>query len=208
MVTHSADVKGRIWAISEEEFAEKGFAGARVDEIARRADVNKAMIYYYFKSKENLLRSVIDRFIAEVLDLHNSLAEGGVPADCCQRRQAFKTIYEFFRQRKNVSRIILREMASGEAASGEIILMLKPLIDITADLFGRLGFDVRVRAAEVSVHSTFFALLPVLMFVIMEDKVAEFLGIAREEAVACFERTHAIAFESFKDSLPRSCTGA
>ncbi len=34
------------------EFADNGFHGARIDSIARKAKVNKAMIYYHFKGKE------------------------------------------------------------------------------------------------------------------------------------------------------------
>ncbi|MCD6588326.1 MAG: helix-turn-helix transcriptional regulator, partial [Candidatus Fermentibacteraceae bacterium] len=41
-----------------EEFAEKGFSGARVDEIARRAGINKAMLYYRIGDKEELYRRV------------------------------------------------------------------------------------------------------------------------------------------------------
>jgi AcrR family transcriptional regulator len=43
------------------EFAEKGFSGARVDEIARRAGMNKAMLYYRVGDKEELYRRVVLR---------------------------------------------------------------------------------------------------------------------------------------------------
>jgi AcrR family transcriptional regulator len=42
------------------EFADKGLAGARVDEIARQTATSKHMIYYYFGSKEGLYRAVLD----------------------------------------------------------------------------------------------------------------------------------------------------
>ena len=48
--------KAKILASSEFEFSEKGFFGARIDEIAERAGVNKRMIYEHFESKENLYR--------------------------------------------------------------------------------------------------------------------------------------------------------
>lgn len=45
-----------VWLLKKEQrfnlFAEKGFDGARVDKLAEMAKVNKALIYYYFKSKE------------------------------------------------------------------------------------------------------------------------------------------------------------
>lgn len=46
-----------------DEFAEFGFSGARVDRIASRAGVNKAMIYYHYSSKENLYVSILTKSI-------------------------------------------------------------------------------------------------------------------------------------------------
>jgi TetR/AcrR family transcriptional regulator len=47
------------------EFAAKGFAGARVDTIARRASINKRMLYHYFGDKEALFQEVLRRKMAE-----------------------------------------------------------------------------------------------------------------------------------------------
>jgi AcrR family transcriptional regulator len=49
----------RILAAAKEVFAEVGFAGARVDEIARRADVNKASLYYHIGDKKALYAEVL-----------------------------------------------------------------------------------------------------------------------------------------------------
>jgi TetR/AcrR family transcriptional regulator len=55
----------RILAASLKEFAANGFAGARVDVIARRAAINKRMLYHYFGNKEGLFKAVLRRKIAE-----------------------------------------------------------------------------------------------------------------------------------------------
>lgn len=55
----------RILEAALKEFAAKGFAGARVDVIARRARINKRMLYHYFDDKEGLFRAVLRRKIAE-----------------------------------------------------------------------------------------------------------------------------------------------
>jgi TetR/AcrR family transcriptional regulator len=47
-----------------EEFSHEGVAGARTDEIARRAGVNKALLYYYFKDKEDLYAATLDQAVA------------------------------------------------------------------------------------------------------------------------------------------------
>src|SRR5262245_39728050 len=44
-----------------EEFSHEGVAGARTDEIARRAGVNKALLYYYFKDKEGLYAAALEQ---------------------------------------------------------------------------------------------------------------------------------------------------
>jgi len=55
----------RILSAALQEFAAHGFAGARVDAIARRAAINKRMLYHYFGDKEGLFRAVLRRKIAE-----------------------------------------------------------------------------------------------------------------------------------------------
>lgn len=55
----------RILAAALREFAGKGFAGARIDVIARRARVNKRMLYHYFGDKRDLYREVFRRKLAE-----------------------------------------------------------------------------------------------------------------------------------------------
>ena len=52
--------RAAILQAAAQEFAEHGIAGARTDEIAREARVNKALIYYYFKDKETLYGAVLD----------------------------------------------------------------------------------------------------------------------------------------------------
>ena len=55
-----------IIAAARLEFAERGFQGARVDRIARRAGVNKQLLFYYFHSKRGLFREVLRHAVAEL----------------------------------------------------------------------------------------------------------------------------------------------
>ncbi len=56
-------------------FAEYGFDGVSVDAIAKEADINKAMIYYYFKNKQTLYKAVVSKVLddiyMEILDKNN-----------------------------------------------------------------------------------------------------------------------------------------
>lgn len=56
----SAETRAAILAAAGDAFARSGLAGARTDAIATAAGINKAMLYYYFKSKERLYEAVIE----------------------------------------------------------------------------------------------------------------------------------------------------
>ncbi len=65
IVRHPARTRERILGAALREFSDKGFAGARVDRIARRARVNKRMLYHYFGNKESLFREILARKVRE-----------------------------------------------------------------------------------------------------------------------------------------------
>ena len=50
--------EARILQAAQQEFLEKGFAGARTASIAERAGINKALLHYYFRNKETLFEEV------------------------------------------------------------------------------------------------------------------------------------------------------
>jgi AcrR family transcriptional regulator len=69
-----------ICAAALELFAEKGFAAAKLDEIAKRAGVSKGTLYLYFKDKEQLFRAVVRNTVAPNVEmLRTSLVQTGLP---------------------------------------------------------------------------------------------------------------------------------
>ena len=75
-----------ILAVATREFAEKGYSGARVDEIAAQTNTSKRMIYYYFEDKEGLFVAVLEdayrriRQIEATLDLVDLEPEAAIRA--------------------------------------------------------------------------------------------------------------------------------
>jgi TetR/AcrR family transcriptional regulator len=67
----------RISTAAREEFARRGYAGARVEQIARRAGVNKQLLFYYYHSKRGLFQSVLTQAAGE---LENALSNLALPA--------------------------------------------------------------------------------------------------------------------------------
>ena len=73
------DVRERIVLVAEAVLAHKGFAGARTQEIADLAGVNKAMIHYYFDSKEKLYHAVLDKVLFDLIKLTQESLRDGAP---------------------------------------------------------------------------------------------------------------------------------
>jgi TetR/AcrR family transcriptional regulator len=55
----------RILTAGRDEFAKRGFDGARVERIARRAQVNKQLVFYYYRSKRGLFEAVVSHAARE-----------------------------------------------------------------------------------------------------------------------------------------------
>ncbi|MEB0040952.1 MULTISPECIES: TetR/AcrR family transcriptional regulator [unclassified Pseudomonas] len=73
--------KELILNAASEEFADKGFAAAKTSDIAAKAGLPKPNVYYYFKSKENLYREVLESIIEPILQASTPFNRDGVPAE-------------------------------------------------------------------------------------------------------------------------------
>jgi AcrR family transcriptional regulator len=74
--TRTPDAEGtrrNILEVANAEFAQKGFSGARIDEIAARTNTSKRMIYYYFTDKEGLFVAVLEEAYRRIRSIENTL---------------------------------------------------------------------------------------------------------------------------------------
>jgi TetR/AcrR family transcriptional regulator len=98
----------RILTAALAEFAQRGLAGARVDEIARRAKINKQALYYYFGSKDKLFQAALTFGYGQSmsgLDLDDLATQ---PADAAMRH-VIGVIFDHFRQTPYVVEMIAHE---------------------------------------------------------------------------------------------------
>ena len=90
-VTESLDVRDRIVAAALRLFAEKGYAGTSLREIAEAARTTKPMIYYYFQSKEGLYISTLgDLLQAFAAAIDRATHPGNDP---CEKLRSFADAY-------------------------------------------------------------------------------------------------------------------
>lgn len=175
------DTVARILAAAEKIFAEKGLAGARTDEIARAARVNKALLYYYFKSKDELYGAVVGSLFQGLQDVIEKAATADVSYR--DRITAFVNGYfSFVIAHSNYPRIVQREMMNASEANKVRIVRKYRL-----PTFRRLQHLIRegVRAGEfhpvepeqavfsiIGMTVFYFAAAPVLSSVLHRDMLS------------------------------------
>jgi len=73
MVEHEMNTEEKILHAAREVFEQKGMTGARMQEIADKAEINKALLHYYYRTKDKLFEKVFDvafsLFIPKVKDM-------------------------------------------------------------------------------------------------------------------------------------------
>ncbi|AOI79271.1 MULTISPECIES: TetR family transcriptional regulator [Burkholderia] len=98
----------RILMAAAEEFANGGLFGARVDQIARRAETNERMLYYYFGSKEQLFTAVLEHAFSALTEAERVLDLDGVaPVEAVTRLAHF--VWDYYRDHPELLRLINNE---------------------------------------------------------------------------------------------------
>src|SRR5581483_7724117 len=103
------------------EFARSGLEGARTDEIARAAGVNKALLYYYFRDKEALYGAVLDQVFGGLRE--KVAAAMDAEPDPGRRLLAYVAAhFDYIASSPLLPRVLLRELlrVSGKPESNQI----------------------------------------------------------------------------------------
>lgn len=120
--------RAAILKAAAREFAEHGIAGARTDAIAREAQVNKALLYYYFEDKETLYGAVLDEAFAGLKNTVFQVLDGPLPPR--EKILAYAGAYfDFIASNQMYPRLMQREMMRArEGESQHIDKIIKTYI--------------------------------------------------------------------------------
>jgi AcrR family transcriptional regulator len=142
--------KREILEVATSEFAERGYAGARVDEIAARTRTTKRMIYYYFGGKEQLYVAVLEAAYAGI-----RAAERTVDVDHLDPRAAIRRLAELTFDHHEANPDFIRLVSIENIHRGEHIAKIPTLGHLNSpaiELIGRIlerGRDDGVFRREV-----------------------------------------------------------
>ena len=128
--------RARILAAATAEFASRGYEGASMDAIAARTQTTRALINYYFGSKEKLYLAVLERVYAEIREAENELElEHLAPVDAIRRIVEFT--YDYYVDHEYFVRLVVAE----NQAKGRHMKRFPSLRTVNrpiADLLGRV----------------------------------------------------------------------
>lgn len=104
-------------------FTDRGKDGARVDNIAKLAGVNKAMIYYYFSSKDQLYYQVLKSTFLQILtQVENALDLQKSPSE--RLKKMVNAYHKFLQANHDLPKMIPREIADGAPVLKQVVAEL------------------------------------------------------------------------------------
>lgn len=106
-----SDTRAAILAAARRVFAQKGINGTSVREVAEAAIVNNAMIYYYFKDKEDLYRAVLSDSFSSLTSIWNDKVFKGTASVTLKIQKYVEGYIRFQQVNEDLRRIMAMEFA-------------------------------------------------------------------------------------------------
>jgi AcrR family transcriptional regulator len=141
----AAERREQLVDIARGLFAERGFDGASIEEIAARAGVSKPVVYEHFGGKEGLYAVVVDREVRQLLGMMQGSLDADHPRVLLE--QAAFALLDYIEQAPDGFRILVRDSPLG-SASGSFVSIIGDIASrvehILAAEFTARGFDAEV----------------------------------------------------------------
>ncbi|MBU2514357.1 TetR/AcrR family transcriptional regulator [bacterium] len=196
MPRNSEISRRKIMKVAEKIFAQKGFDGARVDEIAKTAGVNKALIYYYFKSKSMILDEIFKDFVNEATELIYKYFDEDIELNEPEfMNQVFDIYMEYLESRKDTLKIMLTESLKSGDEAPPLFSFVEASLNHEADSIiksmKQKGYNIADQKDQIKVTEFFTSFMPVISYIVFRDKWCRFFGVSKEQLKNMF-------FEAYK----------
>ena len=186
-----------LLAAAVAEFAGKGLAGARVDEIARIAGVNKQLVYHYFGSKEDLFQAALESVYAEIRAREQDLHLADLPP-----REAMEALvgfsFDYLAAHPEFIAILNdenRHAGRHVGGSGNVRAMNLPLVRLLAQTLER-GIAEGVFRADMDPVNLYVSIAGLSYFYFSNNHTLSAIfgtDLSAPEAIAA-RRSHVVAF--------------
>jgi AcrR family transcriptional regulator len=132
-----------ILKVARHEFADQGYSGARVDEIAARTRTTKRMIYYYFGSKEQLYEAALEDAYSEIRQAEQDVSVDHLDPVAAIRRLAEITFDHHESHPDFIRLVSIENIHRGEhiGRSSAIVTVNSPVIELIDKILGQGAAD-------------------------------------------------------------------
>ncbi|MFC7306142.1 TetR/AcrR family transcriptional regulator [Streptomyces monticola] len=140
-----AERRQQLLDIGRTLFAQKGFEGTSVEEIAAKAGVSKPVVYEHFGGKEGLYAVVVDREMQRLLDMVTSSLTAGHPRELLE--QAAFALLDYIEEYTDGFRILVRDSPVAQS-TGSFASLISDIATQVEDILGlefkNRGFDAKL----------------------------------------------------------------
>ncbi|MFJ8668279.1 TetR/AcrR family transcriptional regulator [Streptomyces sp. NPDC093600] len=140
-----AERREQLLDIGRTLFAEKGFEGTSVEEIAAKAGVSKPVVYEHFGGKEGLYAVVVDREMRQLLDMVTGALTAGHPRELLE--QAAFALLDYIERYTDGFRILVRDSPVAQS-TGTFASLISDIATQVEDILGlefkARGFDPKL----------------------------------------------------------------
>ena len=137
----AAERREQLIEVARGLFAERGFDGTAIEEVANRAAVAKPVVYAHFGGKDGLYAVVVDREVTQLLAMMREALTSGTSRELLE--QAAVALLDYIDQHPDGFRILVRDSPIGATASFRSIIgdVATRVEGILVDAFTRRGLD-------------------------------------------------------------------
>ncbi len=195
-MSSQSDTRTRILEAAEILFSEKGFSGTGIDEIAKRAEITKSVIYYHFKNKEDILQQMFRRFadlaFAQKAQMGGQFFNG--QADIRDMAQRLLDLLDM-KTVQRLSKILMMEAIKGNDR-GLLYELWERNIDLLYDNFSHLlNPEMRANRSQMQFETFFFGMVPMLAFNVFRLQWEQRYELSQTELKEMFIETLTNYFE-------------
>jgi len=177
-------------------FAQNGFDATTMNNLAKEASVNKALIYYYFKDKDDILKSLIELLVTRMRGYVEASQADSKETINIDKKIALEL--DFLQENKNTLSLLMMESLKTERETNLLIEIASKVIE--QDLSDRdfptkpKNAKERSKHTEALVHEFFTGIMPMMAFATLGDPFAKQLNIdpanCRKLFVKAFHNSH------------------
>lgn len=177
------EVREKILKAAREVFVEKGKEGSRMSEIAGKAGVNKALLHYYFNSKNELYNSILEEVFSRAVKIPAELSPELSTEE--NLRNFIDSHISFIMDNREVFRFILWDFRDREEELKEVISTVINKLDLLPEeIFGDV-LEMAVQRGEIREVEPYHLILTIISLnvfpVIAEPFVKAIIDASDEE---------------------------